>query len=453
MPTRRGQPEDQPPAEAGADTATGATAVELPLLNAPAGGLPPVVTDEAGLTAVVAAMTAGTGPVAVDAERASGYRYGQRAFLVQLRRAGAGTALIDPTGLPDLSALGDALAGAEWVLHAASQDLPCLAELGMRPTTLFDTELGSRLAGLPRVGLGAVVEELLGLRLAKEHSAVDWSTRPLPEPWLTYAALDVEVLVQVRDALAERLAEQGKLEWALQEFAAVAAAPLPAPPAEPWRRVSGLHAVRSRRQLAVVRELWLARDAEARRRDTSPGRLLPDSAIVAAARALPRSPQALAATGGFTGRASRSRLEVWAAAVARGLELPDAQLPQQAVRGDGPPPPRAWAAKHPEAAARLAAARAAVTAIADRHAVPVENLLQPDSLRRLAWQPPQPLDSASVAQALRERGARPWQVELVAAELTTALAEARVPEAVEEPEEPAPPATAPGAAQVPAPGR
>ncbi|WP_432495440.1 HRDC domain-containing protein [Kineococcus auxinigenes] len=424
MPVGRGEPGTQPPAEVGADAAPEAPAVELPLLDAPAQGLPPVVTDEAALARVVAAMAAGTGPVAVDAERASGYRYGQRAFLVQLRRAGAGTALIDPTALPDLSALGEALAGAEWVLHAATQDLPCLAELGMRPVTLFDTELGSRLAGLPRVGLGAVVEELLGLRLAKEHSAVDWSTRPLPEPWLTYAALDVEVLVQVRDALAGRLAEQGKLEWAREEFAAIADAPPPVPPAEPWRRVSGLHAVRSRRQLAVVRELWLARDAEARRRDTSPGRLLPDSAIVAAARAMPRSAQALAATGGFTGRASRTRLELWAAAVARGLALPDAELPQHAVRGDAPPPPRTWAAKHPEAAARLAAARAAVTAIADRHAVPVENLLQPDALRRLAWQPPRPLDAVAVAGALRERGARRWQVELVAAAVTTALVEA-----------------------------
>ncbi|NAZ77765.1 ribonuclease D, partial [Kineococcus sp. T13] len=259
---------------------------ELPLLSAPAEGLPPVVADEAALARTVEAFAAGSGPVAVDAERASGYRYGQRAFLVQLRREGAGTALVDPAALPDLSSLGEVLGDVEWVLHAANQDLPCLAELGMRPTRLFDTELGSRIAGLPRVGLGAVVEELLGLRLAKEHSAVDWSTRPLPEPWLTYAALDVEVLVALRDALAERLAADGKLEWALQEFAAVAAAEPPPPPAEPWRRVSGLHAVRSRRQLAVVRELWQARDAEARRRDTSPGRLLPDSSIVAASGSL-----------------------------------------------------------------------------------------------------------------------------------------------------------------------
>ena len=163
---------------------------------------------------MIAAFEAGSGPVAVDAERASGYRYGQRAYLVQLRREGAGTALIDPVACPDLSGLGEALSGVEWVLHAATQDLPCLREIGMVPTRLFDTELAGRLAGFPRVGLGAMVEGVLGFVLEKGHSAVDWSTRPLPEPWLRYAALDVELLVDLRDALEKELDRQGKLEWA-----------------------------------------------------------------------------------------------------------------------------------------------------------------------------------------------------------------------------------------------
>ncbi|GAB7189880.1 ribonuclease D [Kineococcus sp. NUM-3379] len=407
----------------------------LPLLDTPSGGLPDLVVDEAGLAQAVAALRAGSGPVAVDAERASGYRYGQRAFLVQLRRAGAGTVLLDPTHLPDLSSLGEALRDVEWVLHAASQDLPCLAELGMRPAVLFDTELGSRLAGLPRVGLGAVVEELLGIRLAKEHSAVDWSTRPLPRPWLTYAALDVEVLVDLRDVLAARLAAQGKLEWALQEFAAVAAAtPAPAP-ADPWRRVSGLHAVRSRRQLAVVRELWLERDAQARAKDTSPGRLLPDSAVVAAARAMPRSARDLLELPGFRGRAARSGAERWAAAVERALALPEAELPVHPPRGDGPPPPRAWAQREPLAAARLAAGRAVVQRIADERGLPVENVLQPDALRRLAWAPPDPAGPAEVDAALAARGARPWQRELVAAALAEAFAGARAEDVLEAPAE------------------
>src|SRR4051795_7822902 len=218
-----------------------ATGRRLRPLDMPGEGVPPVVVDAAGFAAAVEALRRGSGPVAVDAERASGHRYGQRAFLVQLRRDGAGTVLLDPAALPDLSAVGGALADTEWVLHAASQDLPCLADVGMRPRKLFDTELGSRLAGLQRVGLAAVVEELLGLSLAKEHSAVDWSTRPLPEPWLRYAALDVEVLVELRDVLAAELERQGKLDWALQEFEALAAAEPSAPRHDPRRRTAGVH--------------------------------------------------------------------------------------------------------------------------------------------------------------------------------------------------------------------
>ena len=147
--------------------------------------------------------------MAVDAERASGYRYGQRAYLVQLRRNGSGTGLLDPVPLPDLSVIQDAIADEEWVLHAANPDLPCLAEIGLLPRRIFDTELAARLAGLPRVGLGAVVQSLLGFWLVKGHSAADWSTRPLPKERLVYAALDVEVRFDLPDALADFLGEQG----------------------------------------------------------------------------------------------------------------------------------------------------------------------------------------------------------------------------------------------------
>jgi ribonuclease D len=250
----------------------------IPLLE-PRGGVPEVVSTDATLDRATAALAGGDGPVAVDAERASGFRYGQRAFLVQFRREGAGTVLIDPVACPDLSRLDAALGPAEAVLHAASQDLPCLAEIGYRPRALFDTELAGRLLGYPRVGLAALVEEVLGLRLAKGHGAEDWSTRPLPAEWLRYAALDVEVLLELRDALAGQLEEQGKSEWARQEFAAELAAKPSGPRPDPWRRTSGIHRVRSRRGLAVVRELWLERDAMARQRDLSPGRVLSDAAI------------------------------------------------------------------------------------------------------------------------------------------------------------------------------
>lgn len=370
------------------------------------------MADRAALAEVAQKLAAGTGPVAVDAERASGFRYSQRAYLVQLRRTGAGTALIDPIPLgSDLHELDPALTGPEWVLHAASQDLPCLAEVGLAPATLFDTELAGRLAGLPRVGLGPLVEQLLGLSLEKGHGAADWSRRPLPDDWLVYAALDVEVLAELRDVLAAMLAEQGKLEWARQEFEAVRTAGPPAPRAEPWRRTSGIHKIRKPRSLAAVRSLWEARDRLAAERDIAPGRVLPDAAIVDAAVVAPTSPAELAALPVFRGRSQRRLTSYWYAALAQAARLDPDELPQVTVPGDGPPPVARWADRDPAAAARLAAARAGIAAISAEWSIPAENLLQPDLLRRVCWSPPADGD---VAVALREGGAREWQVELIA---------------------------------------
>ncbi len=397
----------------------------VPLLE-PRDGLPDVTDSDAALAAVVARLADGRGPVAVDAERASGYRYGQRAYLVQLRRDGAGTALIDPIACPDLSAVDAALSDAEAVLHAASQDLPCLAEVGYRPRRIFDTELAGRLLGYPRVALGTLVEEILGYHLEKGHSAADWSVRPLREEMLRYAALDVEVLVELRDALADQLAEQGKADWARQEFEAVLNTEPPAPRAEPWRRTSGIHRVQSRRGLAVVRELWAARDRIAQEADLSPRRVLPDAAIVEAA----RTPAGVLAghtqlmrIPGFAGRYARRHEKEWLAAIRDARGQDDSELPEAvgAMTASGPPPPHRWSERDPDAAARLAAARHAVVTLAEANGLPAENLLSPDAVRRLSWEPPQPSDAASVAAALASYGARPWQIELTAEPVAAAL--------------------------------
>ncbi|WP_046469610.1 HRDC domain-containing protein [Allosalinactinospora lopnorensis] len=394
---------------------------EAPLLSAPREGVPPVVSDEAHLARVVETFGSAAGPVAVDAERASGYRYGQRAYLVQLRRAGAGSALIDPVACPDLTDLDAAFAGAEMVLHAAHQDLPCLSELHLRPDRLFDTELAGRLLGYQRVGLGSMAERVLGLRLAKEHSAVDWSTRPLPEDWLCYAALDVEILIDLRDALEAELDEAEKLEWAREEFAAVLATPPKEPRPDPWRRTSGIHKVRNQRALGAVREIWLERDRIARERDMSPGRVLPDSGIVEAATAMPRTAQELAAIKPFSMRLARRYVPVWIKAIDRVRDMPVPELPQPSVPGDGPPPTNRWADRDPEAASRLEAARETVSAIAERVAMPTENLLQPDAVRRLAWAPPSTITTDAVAEHLRDNNVREWQVALTAEALGEAL--------------------------------
>jgi ribonuclease D len=368
-----------------------------------------VIADRDGYLRAVQTVSTGHGPVAIDAERASGYRYSQRAYLIQVFRRGAGTFLFDPPAIGDLSELDRVVGDEEWILHAASQDLTCLREVGIDPRRLFDTELAARLAGLPRVGLGAVVEQLLGIHLAKEHSAADWSTRPLPQAWLVYAALDVELLVDLRDALVERLAAVDKSRIAEQEFAAVLARDLVVQRAEPWRRMSGLHTVRGARNLAVARELWLARDEYARETDTAPGRLVPDASLVAVARTAPSSKRELAAIKEFTGRASRAQIDRWFAAVERGLATDD--LPALRPAADALPAPRLWAEKNPAADRRLKAARPAVAELAERLELPVENLLTPELLRRVAWAPPVPLDPPSLDSALAALGARPWQRE------------------------------------------
>lgn len=375
--------------------------------------------------AAVDAVASGTGPIAIDAERASGYRYSQRAYLVQLHREGTGTLLFDPPAIGRLDELADVIRAEEWVLHAASQDLPSLRELGLDPTRIFDTELGARLAGLPRVGLGTVLEELLGVRLAKAHSAADWSTRPLPQPWLVYAALDVDHLIELRNAVAGILKAQGKSDIATQEFAAVLEKqPKPGPP-DPWRRLSGLHTLKTKREFAIARSLWFARDELARELDTAPGRLLPDASIVAATQALPATRNGLATLKTFVGRASRTQLARWWRAIEHGAATDD--LPEIRVNDGSLPPARAWSDRNPEADRRLRLARAALADLSSDLAIPLENVLTPELLRRLAWSPPEPATAEAIGEFLDEAGARPWQIDATVQLIAGAFVEAAQP--------------------------
>lgn len=210
------------PSHAGAAESEGTESEPTPLLR-PAGGIPDLCVTVGEIAAAAELLDRGRGPFAVDAERASGFRYSGRAYLIQIRRAEAGTVLIDPVShggdpLTVLAPVAEVLSTNEWILHSADQDLPCLAEVGMRPPALYDTELAGRLAGFDRVNLAAMVERLLGLGLTKGHGAADWSKRPLPSAWLNYAALDVELLIELRAAISRVLAEQGKTDWAAQEF-------------------------------------------------------------------------------------------------------------------------------------------------------------------------------------------------------------------------------------------
>jgi ribonuclease D len=414
----------------------------IPLL-VPAHGTPPVINSDDGLKTAIKELAAGSGPFAVDAERASGFRYSARAYLIQIKRNGGGLHLIDPIpfGLnnPLLASLDELLNSDEVILHASTQDLPCLREIGINPTKLFDTELGGRIAGLPRVGLGPLLESLMGVTLAKEHSAADWSTRPLPQEWLTYAALDVELLVELRDAMYEILKSAGKLQWAEQEFASILKAPPPPPRIDPWRRTSGMHKIKRRDHLAIIRELWIARDELASAQDIAGGKLLNDSAIIELCLAAPLTKKELEKALRPIGLRARwlENCAIWLEAIARAVALPEAEWPAMRTQSDALPPIKLWRERFPEKFAPLSHARALIEAIATHNSIPVENLISPESIRRICWSPPSgsttARDEAAVGLALAALGARPWQIDLVAGALADALLE-REPLVIEEPE-------------------
>ncbi|MDA0253072.1 MAG: ribonuclease D [Actinomycetota bacterium] len=395
-----------------------------PLLR-PADGVPALSVTADEIARAADTLAGGTGPFAIDAERASGFRYSNRAYLIQIRRAGAGTVLIDPVNhggspIDTLTPLAEVLNQDEWILHAADQDLPCLAEVGLQPPRLYDTELAGRLAGFDRVNLAAMVQRLLGLGLAKGHGAADWSKRPLPADWLNYAALDVEVLIELRAAVDEVLTEQAKTAWAAEEFEHLRAMESTPTRRDRWRRTSGLHKVRTVQGLAAVREMWTVRDRIARDRDIAPGRILPDAAIVAAALADPDTVDELIALPVFGGPRQRRSARVWLDALAAARITADP--PDIAEPLSGPPPPPRWAKRRPEAAARLDAAKSSLSELSQQVSVPTENLLSPDLVRRLCWDW---TDTAEVSTAvdtfLRDNGARAWQRTLTVPVLAPAL--------------------------------
>src|SRR5947209_259549 len=415
------------PTEAPTDTPDAAEPDVTPLVS-PADGVPDLSTTADEIKAAATLLASGHGPFAVDAERASGFRYSNRAYLIQIRRAGAGTVLIDPVSHGGesrtvLRPVADVRSEDEWILHSADQDLPCLAEVGMQPPALYDTELAGRLAGFDRVNLAAMTQRLLGVGLAKGHGAADWSRRPLPAAWLNYAALDVEVLVDLRDAIAAVLAEQDKTAWAAEEFDYLRSTAGQSPPMtrrDRWRRTSGIHKVRNQRGLAAVRQLWTVRDEIAQRRDIAPGRILPDSAIIDAAAADPKTLDDLVALPIFGGKRQRRSASTWLAALQAARENP---VPaEEADPPNGPPPPARWARRRPEAAARLDAARAALRELSERVAVPTENLVTPELIRRLCWDWEGADDpAAAIDEFLATGRARAWPRTLVVPVLAAAL--------------------------------
>ena len=391
---------------------------EFVRIDLPREGLPDLIDSQRGLKKAAQVLASGSGPVAIDAERASGFKYSQRAYLVQLRRENAGTFLIDPTEFENLSPIQEALQDADWILHAASQDLVCLAQVGLKPVkSLYDTELAGRLLGLPKVGLGTLVETHLGFSLAKEHSAADWSTRPLPDEWLAYAALDVEFLIELWQVLENKLLEQNKFDWALEEFSHVVANTQPIIREEPWRRISGIHKIKDRRQLATARAIWQARDRIASELDIASGRLLNDSQLVEIASQV--SWDKVLELPFIKLRIIQRNLKNWESAYRSAQTLDDNQLPELKVKSDSPPHPRNWQSRHPELYAKFEAVRLALTNLAEELVMPIENLVSPEAIRKVIWK--RPKDFLTVEEILTESKVRNWQKELISKTLIEVL--------------------------------
>lgn len=392
-----------------------------------------LVETPEGFSQAAEQLAAGRGAFAVDTERASAFRYDDRAFLVQVYRRDAGTFLFVPEG--HRSALSDALSpvlnGAEWILHAANEDLKSLAHLGLAPGTLFDTELGSRLAGFDRPNLAAMVQYFVGVELEKGHGHEDWSTTPLPDTWQEYAALDVVHLNDLAEALAEYLDAQGKLAIAGQEFAhlvdgAEAAAKAPQ---KTWRDVKGVSTLYKPAALQVARTLWNVRDDIGRSEDVAPGKVLSNEALVAIAKGQPSSAAQLREIA-RTRRMSRQDARDWFSHVEAALAHDASSWPTPVpTPASALPNKSVWEREYPRSFRALQVARESLANTAAELDMLPEVLLQPRALRKTMWVAPDDGARWSVnaaAERLTEAGARPWQVEVAAPLIARAQEQARL---------------------------
>lgn len=380
-----------------------------------------LVTEKSTLNQLIAELSDAAGPIAIDAERASGFRYSQRAYLIQLASEHGSIFMVDPLALQGVSDWEDLLAEAinpkTWILHAATQDLPCLAELGLQPSSIVDTELAARIAGFERVGLGSLALELLDFELAKEHSAADWSMRPLSQEMLDYGALDVDILHELWSSLEHNLLEQQKLDWVSQEFSHLLNFKPKPQLAEPWRNLPGVSKIRDPKKLRAAASLWMTRDELARAEDVAPGRLIPDRSIMAAVEQMPKSKRELAENKAFHGRASRSKLGLWWEAIQAADQIEISDSPN---KGSGIPNHRSWEKRFPEAHLRLTTVRPLIMELATELKLPVENLITPDYLRRVMFEP-----EADLLHQLSELGVRQWQIELVLPVIEAGLSQAQ----------------------------
>ena len=299
--------------------------------------------------------------LAVDTEAASFHRYLNRIYLVQVSTRTT-TSIIDPVAIEDLSPFGEILADPriEVVFHDADYDLRLFDhQYGFKVRSLFDTRTAAELLSEPGLSLAALLERYFDVKIDKRFQRADWSARPLTEEMLAYAAADTRNLVALRDLLAERLEQTGRLAWAKEEFARLEHVRWTVDEdREPaWLRIKGAKALRPR-QLAILRELHGWRVGQATRLDRAEFRILGNDALLAIAREAPESPEALGSIRGVGRDTAERRGRNLLAAVRRGLKVPEQDLP--AV----PRPPRRQ--REPEIEARTARLKSVRTEVAAR---------------------------------------------------------------------------------------
>ena len=365
--------------------------------------------------------------VAADTEAASFHRYHDRIFLIQLASPSL-TAIIDPVAIPDLSPVGGLLGDpqVEKIFHDADYDLRILdRDYGFRARRLFDTRIAAQLAGEPAVGLAALLEKYVGVKLAKEHQKADWSRRPLPPAMLAYAAADTQHLPVLREALRSRLAGLERLSWAEEEFTRLEDLRWTGPPdgrgADAFLRIKGAKALPPR-QLAALRELYRWREAVAAEQDRATFRVIGNDALVAVARALPRSIAELQGLGQVPAALAARHGAALLDGVRRALAFDDAA--ELAMDGVGqldlprversPRPPRDTSVE-----ARVERLKAARNRVAQELGLEPGVLCGRGTLEAVARAVPLPNDRAGLA---RIGELRRWQIEALGDALLAALA-------------------------------
>ena len=363
--------------------------------------------------------------LAIDTERASGFKYFNKAYLIQVATEKSDIYLIDPINIEDLQVLQNLFASKPWILHAATQDLPCLLELGFKPKEIFDTELAARLLSLPKVGLAGLLEDELGITLDKEHSAVNWSIRPLDNDWLNYAALDVEFLHQLMKSLINKLENTNKLLIAREEFAHLINWKPTESRKEPWRRTSGMHDIKTGLDSCIVKNLWLKRDEIAQELDIAPGRVLNDASIIEIALTKPKTELELRDLKTIKHRSSQQYSKIWFESLQFSLKLDPSDWPIKVSNAEAIPLPKSWEQRNPDAFNRLKNLKILISKKSEELNIPVENLCSPELVRKWCWLFPtqEKLDTNNwfIAQ-----GARKWQAALLAELIPTALGNPKV---------------------------